>query len=185
MYHLSHPPIPARRLRSALASLLIFGLLRACAGPAPPSAAGNVPDLSARYDQKDGADLVKDGLGPDSVLTSVFGKDPRYQAAAEMISKMGRCAQDQGIAKWRVYTRKDDPTSAGLVLIVSKTRLTDPQVLLACTQGGPDAPNLSLPSPCQKSYTFTADNEEFYVFYAATREEVCTEFCAALRNCAP
>lgn len=182
-------PRPTRRFQGWI-GLLLLGLLLACDGPgapatpAPPVA---LPDLSANYTQTEGAALIQSGLGNDGILTKVFGGDPRFAPAADLITRLGACAQEQGVAQWRVYTRRTDPLASGVILQVSQTRLTNPQVILACFSRAPAAnvPSADLISPCQNSYTFTAANETYQVFYVATKQEVCADFCTALRDCKP
>ena len=74
----------------------------------------------------------------------------------------------------------------GIVAIGDRNELLDPENLFTCVApaipdgGQPDMPPIQM---CSTSYTLVRDDNEFYIIYAGTTEEICTAFCATLEKC--
>ncbi len=163
----------------AIIPLLLIALVGCDLGGPLPTAAPqiNPPSISG-YTKHDGADIIQKGATTNNVLALIFDSNPQFAAAANLIANLSTCANDRGIARFAVYTNDSDHLAAGLILIVSKTKLSDGRVLLSCiTPGLGDTPGLS---PCQNAYDFSANGENFWAYYAATKQNVCTDFDNAL-----
>ena len=80
----------------------------------------------------------------------------------------------------RVYSNKENPLSAGAVAIADRNALLDPRNLLACLKPSAEAGEAGIQSfaiePCSASYTLTRDDNEFYILYAGTTQEICQAF---------
>lgn len=168
----------------ALLLIVLFGfslMLNACSMGDTPAAVPTLPlpDISG-YTHHEGEEVLKTSMEADAILGTFFKGNPQFALTAGIIGKMGECAQSQGIARWRLYSDQADLTSSGVILIVSKNRITDPQIVLSCLlQPKPNKLN-SLLSPCAQNYSYSANNDTYYVFYAATKGEVCEKFKQAL-----
>jgi len=96
------------------------------------------------------------------------------------------CYQDLGAVALRTYTDKTFPLSAGVVAIIDRKALTDPVNFANCVLGRAQSPEASaMPAidPCVKTYTLKKDDNEFYIAYIATTQEMCTAFCSKLEGC--
>ena len=90
-----------------------------------------------------------------------------------------------GAVQGRVYSNQESPLSAGAVAIADRNVLLDPQNLFKCVapvipDAGAGVPEIK---PCTAGYTLAKDNNEFYIVYVGTTEEICRAFCAALEGC--
>jgi predicted small secreted protein len=96
------------------------------------------------------------------------------------------CYQNLGAVALRTYTDKTFPLSAGIVAIIDRKALTDPVNFANCVLGsaqGMDASVAPAIKPCSKSYTLKKDDNEFYIAYIATTQEMCSAFCSKLEGC--
>lgn len=95
------------------------------------------------------------------------------------------CYQGLGAVALRTYTDKTFPLSAGIVAIIDRNALTDPANFANCVLGRAQADASAAPTinPCSKTYTLKKDDNEFYIAYIATTEEMCTAFCSKLEGC--
>jgi predicted small secreted protein len=95
------------------------------------------------------------------------------------------CYQGLGAVALRTYTDKTFPLSAGIVGIIDRNALTDPANFANCVLGRAQAESSAIPSinPCTKTYTLKKDDNEFYIAYIATTQEMCTAFCSKLEGC--
>jgi hypothetical protein len=141
---------------------------------------GQLPNLNG-YRQTEGANLTEQ-LSSNQILNTLLLGQPQLAVVADIISQAGACAQQQGVVNWRVYVGKDDPAAAGVVVIASQKQATNPQVLLQCSVNVISRRSL-IPediSPCSSSFSYEASNDTYYVFYAASKEKLCTSFQQAL-----
>jgi len=95
------------------------------------------------------------------------------------------CYQGLGAVALRSYTDKDFPLSAGIVSIIDRNALTNPTNFANCVLGRAQADASAMPTidPCTKTYTLKKDNNEFYIAYIATTQEMCSAFCSKLEGC--
>jgi|SRR5215203_1446614 len=136
--------------------LMIVCLLTACGGSStetPPLQPPNqppvvtpeqltrlqLPDLSLTYNQYEGDQVWTQIEYAGGALGYFFKSDPRFAVMASLIDSMGTCAQENGVANWRIYVSRQDLFAVGVMLIVSKNQLTNPTVALSCVlpSGGP------------------------------------------------
>jgi hypothetical protein len=95
------------------------------------------------------------------------------------------CYQSLGAVALRTYTDKTFPLSAGIVAIIDRNALTDPANFANCVLGRAQGDASAMPTidPCTKTYTLKKDDNEFYIAYVATTQEMCTAFCSKLEGC--
>ena len=97
------------------------------------------------------------------------------------------CYQDLGAVALRTYTDKQFALSAGIVAIMDRKALSDPANFANCVLGSAqgDAAGAERPTiePCTKSYTLKKDDNEFYIAFLATTQEMCQAFCTRLEGC--
>lgn len=168
----------AIRIFVLLASVV---MLAACPSPfgGQNTTRDQLPSL-ADYRQYEGEKLTED-LAANEILNTLLMAQPQLAVVADLITQAGSCAQQQGIVNWRAYVHKDDAAAAGVVVIASQNQATNPQALLQCTVQ--TARQRSLPiafSPCSRNFSYTANSDTYYVFYAASQQQVCDAFEAAL-----
>jgi hypothetical protein len=113
--------------------------------------------------------------------------NPQLIPVVQRVEASLTCYQDLGAVALRTYTAKQFPLSAGVVAIVDRKALTDPVNFANCVLGeaqgvtGAERPTIQ---PCTKSYTLKKDDNEFYIAYVATTQEMCEAFCSRLEGCA-
>jgi len=95
------------------------------------------------------------------------------------------CYQGLGAVALRTYTDKTFPLSAGIVAIIDRNALTNPANFGNCVLGRAQGAEASAPTiqPCSKTYTLKKDDNEFYIAYIATTQEMCQAFCSQLEGC--
>lgn len=172
-----------RKLFTLQLMVLAAIVLAACSslGPVATPAAEIEPPNIAGYNKIAGRDLLQQGLTAQSVLSLVFGGNPAFIAAASLIASLGTCASDRGIARFAIYDKQSDTAAAGLILLVSKTKLTDANVLLSCVTPGGFSVDAGEPLDfCQNAYSFSSNGENFWAYYAATKQSVCFDFANTL-----
>jgi len=175
-------------LLALLAALLsgcdtISGLLQP--KPNVPPAVEMLPDLPD-HTVVEGQTLTE-YLGSLSQGAALLAGRPDLAALALGVDKFTGCYQDVGAVQARVYSNKENPLSAGAVAIADRNALLDPRNLLACLSPSVEAGDASAQGfaikPCSASYTLSRDNNEFYILYAGTTEEICQAFCTQLEEC--
>ena len=110
---------------------------------------------------------------------------PELWAAVEFTEGVVTCYQEIGAVAIRVYSDRDFALSAGMVAIVDRNAIADPGNLAKCLASGVQLFSYPPPAikPCTNSYTLQRDNNEFYVAYVATTQEMCDAFCSKLEGC--
>jgi hypothetical protein len=110
--------------------------------------------------------------------------NPELVLVIKRIESTLKCFQDNGAVGVRTYTDLTFPLSAGIVVIVDRNAVTNLANLTQCLTAQPDAaqaaPTLQ---PCSKSYTLPKDNNEFFIAYVASTQEMCQAFCSRLEGC--
>ena len=161
----------------------ISGLLEPT--PEVPPAEEMLPDLPD-YTIVEGETLT-DYLGTLAEGAALLAGHPELAALALGVDKIIGCYQDVGAVQARVYSNKEYPVSAGAVAIADRNALLDPKNLFACVKpvvvgDEAGAQNVAI-EPCAANYTLTKDDNEFYILYAGTTQEICETFCAQLEGC--
>jgi hypothetical protein len=173
----------------AVAALLVVaGVLLGIdrSGPAENPAADMLPDLPG-YNTVEG-DLLTDYVGKLSGGAALLAGQPELAAAIVAVDQVVGCYQEVGAVEARVYSLDDDPLSAGVVAVGDRNKILDPENLFQCivpalpSEGGEPIDKATI-RPCTASYTLEREDNELYIIYAATTEEVCQTFCAALEGC--
>jgi hypothetical protein len=155
--------------------------------PAVPPAEELLPDL-ADYNTVEGEALTN-YISKLSGGAALLAGQPELALAVAAVDQIVDCYQDVGAVKARVYSKQQDPLSAGIVAIGDRNELLDPKNLFNCV--APAIPNAGEPpidqatiEPCRASYTLERDDGSmFYIIYAGSTEEICQTFCAALEGC--
>lgn len=161
----------------------ISGLLKP--KPEVPPAAEMLPDLPD-HTVVEGQTLTE-YIGSLTEGAALLAGRPDLAALALGVDKFIGCYQDVGAVQARVYSNKENPLSAGAVAIADRNALLDPRNLLACLKPTLESGEAGIQSfaiePCSASYTLSRDNNEFYILYAGTTQEICQAFCAQLEGC--
>lgn len=154
---------------------------------APPSnTKATPPDLSTRYTQSSGKDLLNQSSESYRVITNIIKINPGAKSVLDLGKNVVTCGEETGLLQSQFYVNKTDWTAAGLVAIVSTAQLKNPLGFAQCvgkaqfmgggpvSGGGPIAPEIK--------YWKTKDGA-YYIFYAVTQAQVATDFCRALPDC--
>ncbi len=110
---------------------------------------------------------------------------PEMTALIDRVDGVFTCYQEAGAINTRIYSDESFALSSGAIAIADRNRLTDPQVLFRCVGGQMVPFSTSGPSvdPCSRSYTLPKDDNEFYIIYIGTTQEICQAFCENLEGC--
>jgi len=115
---------------------------------------------------------------------ALLAANPQMVLLIQRVDSAMACYQKAGALSARVFVDEDYPLSSGAIAIADRNRLADPTVLFSCV-GGQISPFSAQPglSPCSHSYTLQRDNNEFYILYVGTTQEICQAFCQNLEGC--
>lgn len=168
----------------AAAALALLYANDAWREPTDPPAARLLPDLQT-YRQVEGQTITS-YIGALSEGAALLAVQPQLAVTIGAIDQVIDCYQDVGGVRARVYSRAEQPLQAGIVAVVDKTRVNDPDYLFRCVT--PAALNLEGAEepyfePCTAAYTLEREDGTFYIIYAASSPEVCQAFCSALEGC--
>lgn len=181
---------PRRVILLLIAVAILMGVASVLLGvgdsDTEPPAGEMLPSLTG-YNVVEGEQLT-DYLGKQAGGAALLVGQPELAAAIAVVDHIIGCYQDVGAVQARLYSDQEAPLSAGAVAIADRNELIDPQNLFKCVAPViPDGTGAqgALPSiePCTASYTLERDNNEFYIVYAGTTEEICRAFCTALEGC--
>lgn len=150
-----------------------------------------LPDCQAAYNQHDGdglSHIVKDGLDLYEVGIVAFSVEvPEVVGVLTKVvtgtNEFSACAQREGIANWRLYTAKGDSSRVGVVAIASKNRIKDKSP--GCVWEAIKSTLILRPfdlSPCARHYSYQANDDTYFVFYAGSVTAVCTDLETGLRH---
>jgi hypothetical protein len=177
-----------KRFVSSLLPLALCALLLNACVPAASkdtSAAALMPNLPD-YNVATTLD-IQDAIVKLAGASSLATGQVEITAAVAAASGLLACYQSAGALEGRTYVNKADPLKAGLVVIINRNVVTDPNTLLGCV-----APRNSLSAaakpavqPCLNNYTLVKPGNQFYIGYVGTNPEVCAAFCSALDSCTP
>ena len=151
--------------------------------PAEPPAAAMLPDLPG-YTVVEGQTLT-DYLSTAAGGGALLAGQPELAAVVAVVDEIGGCYQEVGAARARLYSKVEDPLTAGAVAIADRNELLDPANFLRCAlpQFRPQEQEAAAVEPCAASYTLEQEDNEFYIAYAGTRPEICRAFCTRLPAC--
>jgi hypothetical protein len=175
---------PLHLIRAVVVMTVVAVVVAAC-GQAPtkePSAGALLPNLSD-YNMTDTADL-QDAITKLAGAASLGAGQPELTALVAGVNGLVSCYQSAGAIQGKTYVNKADISKAGVVVVINRNVLTNPQTFLSCVVPKGALRSASI-EPCAKAYTLNKDNNQFYIGYAATKPEVCATFCAALEGCTP
>lgn len=131
--------------------------------------------------------LLTDYISTLSEGAALLAGQPHLAALIAGVDQIVSCYQEVGAAQARVYSNEVTPLSAGTVAIADKNALLNPTNLLKCVgplaSPGDTTTQMVDIKPCSASYTLEKDDNEFYIIYAGTTEEICQAFCAQLEGC--
>lgn len=114
---------------------------------------------------------------------SLLTGNPPLAAAIEFAQGAINCYQEIGAVAVRIYSDNAFPLSSGMVVIVDRNAITDLGNLARCLGGGAEAGTQAAIQVCSHSYTLKKDDNEFYIAYVGTTEEMCQAFCTRLEGC--
>ena len=171
-----------------LCVLVLSAMLSGCGvqPPAVPPAVEMLPDLPGYYVVE--GEVLTDYISKLSGGAALLAGHPELAAAVVVVDQIVSCYQEIGAARVQLYSNEEMPLSAGAVAIADRNALTDPVNLFKCVapmvldSAEADASQLQI-QPCSASYTLSRDDNEFYIVYAGTTEEICHEFCTNLEGC--
>ena len=169
--------------RSSALVLVLAVLLSACGQPATkePSAAALMPNLPD-YHVTDTID-IQDAITKVAGAASIGVGQPELAALIAGVNGLVSCYQKAGAIQGRSYVNKADVALAGVVVIINRNAVTDPNTFLACVLPSGAGLRTAQIQPCGKAYILDKDNNQFYMGYAATNPQVCQTFCSALQGC--
>ncbi|HVO42801.1 MAG TPA: hypothetical protein VMT34_09265 [Aggregatilineales bacterium] len=178
-----HKPV-----RNIVLTLVAAVVLAACSGisisvgPSPTKDTSTQSFLPnpAGYTIADVAS-IQDVITRIGQITSAGSGQLEITALVTALNGVTKCYQGAGALEARTYVNNTDPTQAGAVVVVNRNVLTDPSVLLNCTLGR--APSIATTVQiCTRKCTINANNNQYYVFYAATNQQVCSAFDQSLNQ---
>jgi hypothetical protein len=141
-----------------------------------------MPDLPGYKVVEDVA--VQDYIKKLADGAALLSGSPSLLFLIEKVDGVIECYQDAGAVNMRIFSDEDFPLSSGAIAITDRNRMTDPQTLFQCIGGSvlPFGAEESV-GPCAHNYTLERDDNEFYIIYVGTTQEICQTFCAALDGC--
>ncbi len=168
--------------------VLVLGLiLVGCGqGPTPDTSAQNLMPVLPDYNSATTLN-IQDALSKLASAAALAGAQIEVSASVTAVNSMLTCYEKAGAIVGQAYVNKTTPIYSGLILIVNKNVLTNPQTFLQCV-----APKSLLSSPngapnpiqpCTKSYTLDQNGNTFYIAYIGTNPTVCAAFCSSLKGC--
>jgi hypothetical protein len=172
---------------SQIARVLVIVMalsLSACGGAVTkePTAGTMLPNLADYH--------MTDTLDVQAAITNFAGAASLGTGQVEMtaviagVNSIVGCYQSAGAISGRTYVNKADPLKSGVVVIINRNVLTDPNLFLTCVvPSGVMRAQADVPQPCGNAYTLDKENNQFYIGYAATNGEVCATFCSSLEGC--
>lgn len=153
--------------------------------PATPPAVAMLPDLPGHKVVE--GQMLTDYLSSFAEGAALLTGQPQMAALIVGVDEIISCYQDIGAVQARVYSNETAPLSSGAVAIADREALLDPINLFRCVNPLDAAGEASIQSftikPCITSYTLTKDENEFYIVYVGTTEEICQAFCSNLEGC--
>ena len=127
---------------------------------------------------------IKDYIAGLAEGAALLSGHPELAPLIAKVDSVITCYHGAGAVNARIYSDEAFPLSSGAIAIADRNRLSDPATLFRCV-GGRILPLSAKPSlnPCAFSYTLGRDDNEFYIIYAGTTQEICHTFCVNLEGC--
>jgi hypothetical protein len=169
---------------SRVLMIVIALTLSACGGTVTkePTAGAMLPNLTD-YHMTDTLD-VQEAITKFAGAASLGTGQLEITAVIAGVNSIVGCYQRAGGISGRTYVNMADPLKSGVVVIINRNVLTDPNLFLNCVvPSGIMRAQAETLQPCGNAYALNKDNNQFYVGYAATSAEVCTAFCSNLEGC--
>ena len=114
---------------------------------------------------------------------AITAGNPELIPVIKRIESTLKCFQDNGAVGVRTYADQTFPLSAGIVMVVDRNAVTNPANLIQCLTTPPGPQAAMAIQPCAQSYTLKKDNNEFFIAYIASTQEMCQAFCSRLEGC--
>jgi hypothetical protein len=176
-------------IRFVLLVFLSSALAGACAIVQPevtgtPQVVQMMPDL-AGYKVVEGQ-TIQGYVATLAEGGTLLSGHPELAALIETLDGVSACYREAGAVNTRVYSNVAFPLSSGAVAIADRNLMTSPRTLFRCVGGGEQIMSLAggpTLEPCSNSYTLAKDDNEFYIIYVGTTNEICQAFCASLEGC--
>jgi len=170
------------RRRIGLVALTLLVIAAACDSLGRPGgAAALLPDVpNAKVIE---GQTISEYIATLSSGASLLTGNPPLVAAIEFAQGAINCYQDIGAVAVRVYSDETFPLSSGMVAVVDRNAITDLGNLARCLGGGQTDGAQAAISICANTYTLKKDDNEFYIAYIGTTEEMCQAFCTGLEGC--
>ena len=146
-----------------------------------PTAEDMLPDMPG-YNVVEGESLT-DYVSTVSGGAALLAGQPELALLAAGVDQVVSCYEDAGAIQTQLYSDQAQATSAGVVAIADRNALLDPQTLFTCFTPIASAQDAYVIEPCMDSYRLVTEDNEFYIAYAGTTQEICAAFCAALEGC--
>jgi hypothetical protein len=164
---------------------LLFGLLAFACNPRPtgtPPVVQLMPDLLDYHVVE--AQAVQEYIMNLAEGSALLAGHPELSTLVAKVDGVIACYEEVGAVNARIYSDKAFPLSSGAIAIADRNRLLDPATLFRCV-GGRVVPFSSQPTlnPCSHSYTLERGDNEFYIIYVGTTQEICHDFCLNLEGC--
>ncbi len=168
-----------------LSSLLLITAACGLGKPTPtgtPPVVQLMPDLPG-YKTVEGQ-AIQDYIASLAEGGALLSANPQLALLIEKVDSAIACYQKAGALNAQIFVDEAFPLSSGAIAIADRNRLTDPATLFECVGGGvmpfSDQPTIQ---PCSHSYTLPRDDNEFYIIYVGTTQEICQTFCEHLEGC--
>ncbi len=124
---------------------------------------------------------------------ALLAANPQLAAAIRFTENVVSCYQAIGGVALRMYSDRSFPVSAGMVVVVDKTAMTDVTNLAFCLNQSRQilrAPNTQqlVIQPCSANYDLTKKDEaskdhDLFITYLASTPDMCHAFCSRLEGC--
>ncbi len=163
--------------------LLVLTVILAACTTTPGGATALLPNIpTANIVEGKTISEFLTGLPGGAALKTSF---PQLFTVVEYVEQVTSCYQKIGAVAVRTYSDIVTPLSSGTVAIVDRNAITDPGNWAACLINSAGAQSQAQPaiSPCAKTYTLKKVNNEFYIAYIASTQEMCTAICNGLEGC--
>lgn len=147
-----------------------------------------LPNLSNKYNQTTGAQLLRTGSRLYSVMNNIVRVNPAAGRVITMAKNLTSCGESTNVFNIGLYESKSDWTAAGVVAIISTRQLKqDPVSFIACVitggaVGGGGASARGGPIDIGGNAWITKDGA-YIIAYGYTQTQVGYDFCSVLRDC--
>ena len=169
--------------------ILALGLiLSGCGqGPAPDNSASNLMPVLADYNSETTLD-IQNAISKLGSAAALAGAQVEVAASVQAVDGLLTCYEKAGAIVGQAYVNKTNPLYAGLIIIVNKNVLTNPQTFLSCLApktllSAPNGSTTTQIQPCTHAYTLNQNGNTFYIAYIGTNSQVCASFCSGLQGC--